>query len=220
VAFAAYLLVPALLIMGDATPPGRLPVRELAVGVLLWLPLELELVPALPLPAPRGYDASRFVGLVAALYLFLVARPLDRIGYTHFLQPRELALAGIAFLVFAVVALPLGFATGFLSWRPEVNAATLVLAPVLIYLVTAVPEEFLFRGLFQNLLTRWVGPLLALAVAAATFGLAHLPDPRYALLATLAGLAYGWVYLRTGKITAAAVTHALVDAVWGALLGG
>jgi hypothetical protein len=29
-----------------------------------------------------------------------------------------------------------------------------------------------------------------------------------------------WVYQRTGRITASAITHALVDATWGALLGG
>jgi len=55
-------------------------------------------------------------------------------------------------------------------------------------------------------------------VTAVIFGLAHLPDPRYVALATLAGVTYGWVYLRTGKITASAVTHALVDAVWVVLL--
>jgi membrane protease YdiL (CAAX protease family) len=30
----------------------------------------------------------------------------------------------------------------------------------------------------------------------------------------VAGLAYGTVYNRTGKVTAAAITHALVDIVW------
>jgi membrane protease YdiL (CAAX protease family) len=37
-------------------------------------------------------------------------------------------------------------------------------------------------------------------------------------LATIAGVAYGWVYVRTGKVTASAITHALVDAVWVILL--
>jgi len=55
-------------------------------------------------------------------------------------------------------------------------------------------------------------------VASVVFGLAHFPDPRYMLLAAFAGLAYGWVYERTGKITASAITHALVDAVWVVLL--
>jgi membrane protease YdiL (CAAX protease family) len=34
------------------------------------------------------------------------------------------------------------------------------------------------------------------------------PNWTYAAMATLAGLAYGWVWRRTGKITASAVTHA------------
>src|SRR5688572_31601814 len=44
--------------------------------------------------------------------------------------------------------------------------------------------------------------------------LAHLPDVRYVLLATLAGVPYGWLYLATRRITASAVTHALVDWIW------
>ena len=219
VAFGAYLLLPAFLLPTESTPPGVPPARGLAAALLLWLPIEFGLVPPLPLPASGGYDVSRFVGLVAGLYLFLVSRPLGGIGYTYLLRLHDLVAAGVAFLAFAVVALPLGFATGFLTWHPQVSLASVVFVPLVIYLVTAVPEEFLFRGLFQNLLGRWLGPYPALAITAIAFGLAHLPDPRYALLAALAGVAYGWVYLRTGKITASAVTHTLVDAVWAALLG-
>jgi membrane protease YdiL (CAAX protease family) len=42
----------------------------------------------------------------------------------------------------------------------------------------------------------------------------------YALVAALAGLAYGYVWRRTGKITASAITHTLVNATWALLLGG
>ena len=90
--------------------------------------------------------------------------------------------------------------------------------PLIIYLVTGVPEEFLFRGLLQNVLTGWLGARPGLAIAAVVFGLAHLPDPRYVLLAAIAGVAYGLVYQRTQRITASAITHALVDATWVALL--
>ena len=124
----------------------------------------------------------------------------------------------IVFLAYAVVALPIGFATGFIGWRPELDATHLVGGPLIIYLVTGVPEEFLFRGLLQNLLTQWLGPRAGLVIASVIFGLAHLPDPRYVLLATIAGVAYGWVYARTQRITASAITHALVDATWGAFL--
>ena len=217
-AFAAYLMAPALLVAAHTTPPGRPPVRELTAVALLWLPVELRLLPALPVPAPGGYDVARFVGLVDALFLFLIARPLPNVGYTFALRRRDGATAVLAFLTYAAVALPLGFATGFITWRPAVSVGAVVIRPLLIYLVTAVPEEILFRGLIQNLLTRWWEPARALAVSAVVFGLAHLPDPRYVLLAAIAGLAYGWVYQRTGRVTAAAVTHALVDAAWVILL--
>ena len=94
----------------------------------------------------------------------------------------------------------------------------MLLTPAIIYLTSAVPEEFLFRGLIQNVFARIVGRGAALIAASVVFGLAHLPDLRYVALATLAGVAYGWVYARTGKITASALTHAAVDWIWVLLL--
>ena len=38
------------------------------------------------------------------------------------------------------------------------------------------------------------------------------------LLASLAGIAYGWTWRTTGKVSAAAVTHTLVDWLWGIAL--
>jgi membrane protease YdiL (CAAX protease family) len=86
----------------------------------------------------------------------------------------------------------------------------------------------LFRGILQNLLSRrakkaWV----ALLAASLVFGLAHLnnatsghavPNWAYVAMATLAGLAYGWVWRRTKKVTASAITHMLVNLVWGILI--
>ena len=72
-------------------------------------------------------------------------------------------------------------------------------------------------------------------VASVIFGVAHIfkatgltPDQRqeffhlnwrYGLLATVAGLGYGWIYRRTGKISAAAITHGAVDWVWSGFFG-
>ena len=222
VAYAAYLIVPPLFLAApDTTVRGRrVPVRELAVVFALWLPIEFRIIPPLPLPAPNGVDMRKLVGLVEAMYLFLVARPLTNIGYTYRLTARDGLTAVAAFLVYAVLAVPIGLATGFIAWRPELDATHVFGGPFIIYLVTGVPEEFLFRGLLQNLLTGWLGARAALVIASIVFGFAHLPDLRYVLLASIAGLAYGWVYQRTQRITASAITHALVDGTWGALLGG
>jgi hypothetical protein len=221
-AYAVYLMLPPLfLAVPEATERGRrVPVRELAVVLALWLPIEFRILPPLPLPAPNGVDMRKLVGLVEAMYLFLVARPLPGIGYTYRLTRRDAAIAVTAFLVYAAVAMPIGFATGFIAWRPELDATHVLGGPLIIYLVTGVPEEFLFRGLLQNVLTGWLGARPGLVIASVIFGFAHLPDLRYVVLAAIAGLAYGWVYRRTQRITASAITHALVDGTWGAVLGG
>lgn len=217
-AFAAYLTLPAAILgLPHGAPPS--PARVLAAAVTLWLPIEFNVLPSLPLPPPGGFRGAPLVALACGLYLCLVACPVDGVGYTFRLRRRDIALALAATGVYAVVGVPIGLASGFLEWRPRIDVASAVVVPLAIYLVTAVPEEFLFRGLIQNALTRSIGRA-GLPVAAVVFGFAHLPDPRYVVLAALAGLAYGWVYERTGRITAAAVTHALVDWIWVLLLKG
>jgi CAAX protease family protein len=216
--FALYLAIPSLILATGRARPGELPWRELAAAASLGVGVKYHLLPSLPVPAPGGYDASRLVGLVAGLYFFVVARPLEGVGYRWFITARDAATAVLVFLGYAAIALPIGFASHFITWNPRALAPGLLLQPVIVYLVTAVPEEFLFRGLIQNLLSRRLGVPLGLAVGSVIFGLSHLPDPRYAVLATIAGVAYGWVYVRTGKVTASAITHALVDAVWVILL--
>jgi len=216
--YAAYLLVPAALLIPGRRVTRPSPLRVLAAATALWLPLEFHLLPSLPLPPPDGYNAIQLVGVVAAFYLFLVARPMGDIGYTFLLERRDCLRAGLAFAAYALVAVPLGLASRFLTWHPQLDATSVLLTPVSIYLMTAVPEEFLFRGLIQNGLARIVDPRAALIAASLVFGLAHLPDLRYVALATVAGVAYGWVYARTGKITASALTHAAVDWVWLLLL--
>ena len=82
------------------------------------------------------------------------------------------------------------------------------------------PEEVLFRGLIFNILQRTIrghGPWPALVISSVIFGLAHLNNPpgdwRYVLLATMAGMTYGWAYLRTGSLLAPSYAHALVDII-------
>ncbi len=201
----------------EATPlPARAAWGGLGAATLLWLPFELRLLPTLPL-APR-VDGSKLLAVLAGLWLFARVRPVPGMGLALLPRRHDLPLAVGAFAAFAAVALPVGLATGFLTWHPRPGVDTLVVRPLLIYLAIALPEEFLFRGLFQRLLATALGPRAGLALASVVFGLAHLPDPRYVALATVAGVAYGIVWQRTGRVAAAAVTHALVDAAWVLLL--
>ena len=95
--------------------------------------------------------------------------------------------------------------------------------PLFILLVLLFWDRHYYPGLtvcsiwfFSGLGTWLIGRSGTVHIGASSiiFGLAHLPDLRYVVLATLAGVAYGWVYLATRRITASAVTHALVDWIW------
>ena len=72
----------------------------------------------------------------------------------------------------------------------------------------------------QNLLQKRLGrPILGLVVSSVIFGATHLnngplPDWRYFVLATIAGLFYGFIYMRTKSLAVPALVHAMVDSVW------
>ena len=78
-------------------------------------------------------------------------------------------------------------------------------------------EETLFRGLIQAGLAHWLaipgGELIACVVAAVLFGLCHWLTTSYAILATLMGLYFGWLFLITDSLLVPIVTHALYDFV-------
>jgi membrane protease YdiL (CAAX protease family) len=84
-------------------------------------------------------------------------------------------------------------------------------------LFTCAAEEALFRGVIQRQLqgpqsgmsSRSVGGLI---LAAIIFGAAHYAGGQWSVvLATIAGLGYGWVFWRTDRIEASILTHFLVN---------
>jgi CAAX protease family protein len=168
------------------------------------------------------------LGLDLLLYLMLVARGFDPAGLTLRVGARDVASATGSFAAFAAVGVPIGLRTGFLIFGVHDGAPLFGLAGGLVILIfTGLPEEVLFRGFIQTTLVRCTGrPLVGLVVASLVFGAAHLdngphaPDWRYGVLATLAGLAYGWVYLRTRRILAPAIAHTLVDVTWSLFFKG
>ena len=89
----------------------------------------------------------------------------------------------------------------------------------IIFVGTALPEEILFRALIQNLLMQRFGSGAGtLFVASFIFGCAHLdngpqplPNWRYMILATIAGVAYGTVFKKASTVLSSAGLHMLVD---------
>jgi membrane protease YdiL (CAAX protease family) len=89
----------------------------------------------------------------------------------------------------------------------------------IIFAGTALPEEILFRALIQNLMMQRFGAGERTLVAASViFGCAHLdngpqpvPNWRYAIVAAIAGYAYGKVFQKANSVTSSAFLHMLVD---------
>ncbi len=199
--------------------------------IAVWFPIEFGWLP--DVDAILGGGVNIPVPLLMAvdmfLVLFLVIRPLPRIGYTFRINKSDLKYANSGLMAYTLIGIPIGLLTGFLVFNiAPFNISDWVLAWPLGYIFTALPEELLFRGIIQNQLhgrikNEWV----ALLIASFIFGLAHLnngtagyPEPNwmYVAMATLAGLAYGWTWRKTGKITVAALVHATVNFVWGIFL--
>lgn len=203
--------------------PGRLLLLALALGVLagIW-----ERGVQIRVPGGTHLSLAFLVAIDLALFLLVAVRPLRSFDVRLGLGGRELGVALGAVAALAVVAIPLGLAVGFLSFQSRwLGPMHGVLRLFGLILFVGLPEEMLFRGVIQEAFSRLWNPRTGLLLASLLFGLLHLfkhishPNWGYGLLATAAGLAYGWVYQRTGKLAAAAVTHGAVDWIWSMFLG-
>jgi membrane protease YdiL (CAAX protease family) len=112
----------------------------------------------------------------------------------------------------------LSVAFQFVRWDPKVPEILPIWA-VTNLLFVCVAEEGFFRGFLQKYLSELTqdlryGKLLALLIASLLFGVAHFAGGvTYVILASIAGLGYGWMYQTTGRIEASILTHFLLNLV-------
>lgn len=220
----AYTAAPVLCAWTRRGHPGERPAAaDFAAILLLWLPLEFAAGARLvPRPA-QGYLHSIAYGIAILLGLLLFAgfrgQPGMKYNMPRGARDGWLPLAGFA--ISAPVLILLGIAIGFIPaphW-PAARAATMAGAAPVIFFGTALPEEILFRSLIQNLLMlRFGAGWRTLLAASVIFGCAHLdngpqalPNWRYAIEATIAGVAYGAVFQRASTVLSSAALHTLVD---------
>lgn len=226
---AAYVVLPSLLVAtGAGKPPGTL--GDYAAVAILWLPIEIHTMfpkysayALFPYPSQLTHTLSILLALATGIAAFVLLRRLDGIGYAVALNKNDAWIILIHFALFATIAVAIGTRIGFLSYDPSrarLHPIPLALSVVGILLFTAWPEEFLFRGILQNLFSRsFKNPWLGLALASLLFGLSHIfhapyPNWKYVFLATIAGLFYGHTWMKTGSLFPGAIVHALVDILW------
>jgi membrane protease YdiL (CAAX protease family) len=219
----AWIEVPALLVL-SARGRRAGAWQDYAVLVILWAPIEFAWGRYLfPYPAEATHTLEILLALNAGIIAFLYLRELDGIGYSIAWGKGFGAVVVLSFLAFAAIAIPLGLSMHFIAWSPSLaRLKSLPLSALGILLFTAWPEEFLFRGLLQNLLSKSLrNETAGWIVASGLFGLSHIvhgfPNWRYVLLASIAGLFYGLAWKKTGSMTGSCLVHALVDTIWHAL---
>jgi len=221
---AAYCVLPALLLANSAgKPPGT--GEDYVAATLIWLPVEFRwMYHVFPYPTELTHTLTVLLALCTAIAAFILLRRMDGIGYAIVWRRGFGANVALHFLIFAAIAVTVGMQINFLKFDPTLfRLRTLPLATVGITFFTAWPEEFLFRGVLQNLLARtlknqWTG----LAIASIIFGFAHImhapfPNWKYVFLATVAGLFYGHLWMKSGSLLPGALVHALVDISWHVL---
>jgi hypothetical protein len=220
----AYAAAPVacLWVLGAGFPKQPAALDFLAI-LLLWLPLEFAAGQHLvPRPAQGflhsvGYGIAILLGLV----LFLCFRCFPGLKYNAPRGSRDWLLPLAGFAAVAPVLVGAGIAIGFIPWPhlPVRPAGTMAAAVGIIFAGTALPEEILFRALIQNfLMLRFGSGWRTLLAASVIFGAAHLdngpqplPNWRYMIEATIAGVAYGRVFQRASSVASSALLHTLVD---------
>ncbi|HJT89954.1 MAG TPA: CPBP family intramembrane glutamic endopeptidase [Bryobacteraceae bacterium] len=223
-AVLAYTAAPVLCVSAQGPGSVKRPTAlDFLAILLLWLPLEFGAGASLvPVPA-RGFLHSAAYGtaILLGLALFLAFRPFPGLRYNPPKRPADWLLPVIGFAAVAPVLILVGIGIGFIPppHLPVKSAATMVAAAPLIFAATALPEEILFRALIQNFLElRFGGGIPTLLAASLIFGSAHLdngpqalPNWRYMIEATIAGIAYGAVFRRASTVLSSAGLHMLVD---------
>jgi membrane protease YdiL (CAAX protease family) len=217
-----YTLAPALvaLYQGPKAPPGWL---DFLIVLMLWLPLEFALGAGLIAKPARGFLHSVAYG-IAILMALAIFRGFRALPGMKFNPPsaRDWAYGAAAFVVAAPVLIVCGRLLGFI---PPLHAAAdpsvggIARTFGMIFVGTAMPEEILFRSLIQNwFMQRYGFNHRMLFAAALIFGCAHLdngpqplPNWRYMILATIAGLAYGKAFQKSGSVFSSVTCHALID---------
>lgn len=219
-----YTAAPVLCAYVQGTGPASRPsALDFLAILLLWLPLEFAAgASMIPRPA-QGFLHSVAYGIAILLGLILFAgfRSFPGLKFNMPRNRRDAWLPLAGFAIAAPVLAIVGVAIGFIPppHAPAQSAAKMIGAVGIIFAGTALPEEILFRSLIQNLLAlRFGDTTRTLLIAAFIFGCAHLdngpqalPNWRYMILATIAGVAYGLVFKKSSTVLASAALHMMVD---------
>ena len=188
-------------------------------GLLRWI---------FPAPFPKlPLEVLGHVTLIrSAILAVLLLRGGERTGIGFIPRTRDIGIGLLWFAACALAAVPLGLRLGqlHLSTHPPTlwPALGLLLG---VFWVLALSEEFFFRGLLQQWLSKWTQSKAAgLIIGSILFASCHLgfrgafPNWPVAGLSLVLGLCCGAAFWQAGSIRASMITHALAVGAWRLIL--
>jgi len=227
--FLAFYLIPvALMIIGLTHSPHSAirPVIIIASALLLWIGFDHRYT----VDFFDGFQDMNYnlTAIWVVLLLITIYAPFNRENYTK--VNSKPTFSGIKYSIYMLpvllaVIVPIGLASGFLHGNVDTTTepGMKALVFIAIYFTIALPEEFIFRGVILNELDKKYkepcSKVLSLIFTSFIFGLTHWNNTSpeyiwyYVFFATCAGIAYGFVWRKSG-LFGAAFLHATVDWIW------
>ncbi len=184
-----------------------------------------EAYPGLGDPVERLDILGKLMIIALGASAFLLIRRVEGTGFTLRVRGEDVRVGLKYFALYLPVGLAVSLAIGHVEWGPRPfgggeYALELAGTALGIYMVTALAEEFCFRGVIQNLLTRSLGNRYAAqAIASVLYGAVHLsfryyPNWKHTIATTILGWFCGSAYARSGSVVPGMITHTLVVVVW------
>jgi membrane protease YdiL (CAAX protease family) len=213
----------------DRARIGRGRAQQAIAGVVLFVYGLAMALPLLPGFVRIELVPAQVLTEGAAPYALAVGFPKVTLGVLllglvnpSLLSPQRLGLvltrAAPVLAVTLLLVIASALALGYTRFAPHWHALFLWWAPINL-LFTCLSEEAFFRGFVQQELAgggEAAGAYrnsLALIASALLFGLAHYAGGvSYVFAGTIAGLGYGWAFLRTRRIEAPIAVHFGVNA--------
>lgn len=244
---AAYTFVPTAIIykVGHGRQNKKYDSRnqtplDFLVILMLWLPVEYADFSGLlrVYLGDLSHSISWGAAVVLGLFLFLGFRSMPGVKYNLPKRLTDLMIYAVGFVVAAAILIPLARSLSFMnSFRIPTELTVFFVSKtlVVIFVAIALPEELLFRGLIQTWLVNKFGASnKVIILSALIFGLSHIdnytklangtivfspPNWSYVLIASVAGIIYGYVFLKSSSITISAALHATVNTVRHSFFG-
>ena len=195
------------------------------IMLVLALGLSLHVVPGFSNPkvianlilSEGGIPYSKYLNFDKIMMgLFLLGLTCKNLLSTPQAWGRMVKQAAPISALTIIVLLFMSFVLGYVRLEPKWSGLFWFWAWTNLFF-TCIAEEALYRGTIQRFIVMGLakyryGATVGLVLAAVLFGLMHYSGgTKYVLLSTIAGIGYGWTYLRTQQIEASILTHFLLN---------